>query len=280
MFVQKEVKELNLRELNPKELSSKLRDFGLNTYESKLWVALLSRGVSTAGELSDIAGVPRSRSYDVLESLEKKGFIIVKLGKPIRYLAVPPEQVIEHVKKNLEESVSAQTQLIDELKGSSLLNELVSLHTTGISMVDPSEISGVLKGRKNLYHHLQDRINESKSEVIIITSGAGLSRKAQALRNSLRKASDRKVKIRFAAPLSGVSKQDLQLLSKFGDVRHTDFKGRFCIIDGKELTFMLLDDEKTHPNYDFGVWVRSDLFSTLLKGFFDDSWKIMKQIKE
>ncbi|RJQ17958.1 hypothetical protein C4573_00830, partial [Candidatus Woesearchaeota archaeon] len=48
----------------------KLKDFGLNSYEVKIWTALLSRGVSTAGELSDIANVPRSRSYDVLESLE------------------------------------------------------------------------------------------------------------------------------------------------------------------------------------------------------------------
>ncbi len=62
------------------ELLNKLKDFGLNSYESKIWVALLSRGVSTAGELSDIANVPRSRSYDVLESLEKKGFVILKLG--------------------------------------------------------------------------------------------------------------------------------------------------------------------------------------------------------
>ena len=62
------------------EFLSKLRRFfNLNLYEVKIWTALLSRGVSTAGELSDIANVPRSRSYDVLESLEKKGFVIMKL---------------------------------------------------------------------------------------------------------------------------------------------------------------------------------------------------------
>ncbi len=54
------------------EFLKKIKDFGLNTYEAKVWTALLSRGVSTAGELSDIANVPRSRSYDILESLEKK----------------------------------------------------------------------------------------------------------------------------------------------------------------------------------------------------------------
>ena len=51
----------------------KLRSaFDLNEYEAKIWTALLSKGVSAAGELSDIGDVPRSRSYDVLESLEKK----------------------------------------------------------------------------------------------------------------------------------------------------------------------------------------------------------------
>ena len=86
-----------------KDFLNRLKDFGLNSYESKLWIALLSRGVSTAGELSDISNVPRSRAYDVLESLEKKGFIIVKVGKPIKYLAVTPTEVVERVKKKVVE---------------------------------------------------------------------------------------------------------------------------------------------------------------------------------
>ncbi len=48
---------------------TKLKEFGLNSYEAKIWGALLSRGVSSAGELSDISNVPRSIAYDVLESL-------------------------------------------------------------------------------------------------------------------------------------------------------------------------------------------------------------------
>ena len=60
------------------EFLNKLRQFfGLNLYEVRIWTALLSRGVSTAGELSDIGNVPRSRAYDILESLEKKGFVVV-----------------------------------------------------------------------------------------------------------------------------------------------------------------------------------------------------------
>src|SRR5574342_874378 len=100
-----------------KDFLNKLKDFGLNSYEAKLWTALLSRGIATAGELSDIANVPRSRSYDVLESLEKKGFAITKLGKPIKYVAVPPEEVLERVKKNVTEEAKQMSQRLEELKG-------------------------------------------------------------------------------------------------------------------------------------------------------------------
>jgi len=84
------------------EFLSRLRKiFDLNLYEVKVWTALLSRGVSTAGELSNISDVPRSRTYDILETLEKKGFIVMKLGKPIKFIALKPAEVIERVKKNL-----------------------------------------------------------------------------------------------------------------------------------------------------------------------------------
>src|SRR5512138_1190514 len=99
-----------------KEFLGKLKDFGINSYEAKIWTALLSRGVSTAGELSDIANVPRSRSYDVLESLEKKGFVIMKIGKPIKYIAVPPKEVLERVKKNIKSEADNHVKLLEDIK--------------------------------------------------------------------------------------------------------------------------------------------------------------------
>ena len=105
------------------EFLSKLRRyFALNLYEVKIWTALLSRGVSTAGELSDIANVPRSRSYDVLESLEKKGFVIMKIGKPIKYVAVPPKEVLERVKKNVRNDADNSLKKLEELKGTEVIN--------------------------------------------------------------------------------------------------------------------------------------------------------------
>jgi len=43
---------------------------------------------------------------------------------------------------------------------------------------------------------------------------------------------------------------------KFADVK--DLKkmdARFVVVDGKELMFMVMNDEAVHPSYDIGVWV-------------------------
>ena len=97
------------------EFLSRLRKiFDLNLYEVKVWTALLSRGVSTAGELSNISDVPRSRTYDILESLEKKGFIVMKLGKPLNYVAVEPGEVVERAKKLVNRDAKEQVKKLEE----------------------------------------------------------------------------------------------------------------------------------------------------------------------
>jgi sugar-specific transcriptional regulator TrmB len=264
------------------EFLSKLRRyFCLNLYEVKIWAALLSRGVSTAGELSDISSVPRSRSYDVLESLEKKGFVINKLGKPIKYIAVPPKEVVERVKKNFKTDADERIKRLEDLKGSDVLNELNILHTQGVEMVEPTDLSGSLRGRHNLYDHLEMAIRNAEKSVTIMTTAQGLMRKVDALKPVFEKLKKRGVKIRIAAPITKESQDAARDVSSVAEVRHTDnISARFAIIDGKELTFMVLDDAEVHPTYDIGIWVNTPFFANALQNMFELAWNDMKVPKK
>ena len=262
------------------EFLSKLRRFfGLNLYEVKIWTALLSRGVSTAGELSDIANVPRSRSYDVLETLEKKGFVIMKLGKPIKYIAVPPQEVVERVKKNVHEEAKDRIGRLEELKGTDVIGELNTLHTQGIELIEPADLSGSLTGRHNLYNHLELMIKGAEDYVTIMTTESGLMRKVEGLKPVFEKIKKKGVKVRVAAPLTKENMQAAAELGSVADVRHTNAKARFCIVDGKELMFMVLDDAQVHPTYDIGVWVNTPFFAGALQNLFELAWKDMKPMK-
>ncbi len=262
------------------EFLNKLRRyFHLNLYEVKIWAALLSRGVSTAGELSDIANVPRSRSYDVLESLEKKGFVVMKLGKPIKYMAVAPTEVVERVKKNMKNETDERIKRLEDVKGSEVIGELNTLHTQGIDLVEPSDLSGSLRGRHNLYNHLELTIRNAEESVIIMTTAQGLIRKIEGLKPTLEKVKKRGVKIRIAAPITKENAQSVKDLSDVAEIRHTDAKARFCIVDSKEIVFMVLDDQDVHPTYDIGIWINTPFFSTAMAYLFNIAWQELKPAK-
>ena len=57
------------------KLRRALHNLGLTDYEMRAYISLLKAGKLTASELSEVAGVPYSKIYDVLENLEKKGWI-------------------------------------------------------------------------------------------------------------------------------------------------------------------------------------------------------------
>jgi len=262
------------------EFLSRLRKiFDLNLYEVKVWTALLSRGTSTAGELSNISDVPRSRTYDILESLEKKGFIIMKLGKPIKFVALKPEEVVERVKKNLVKDAQEKSKRLERLKGDDVLEELTTLFTQGVKFVEPSDLSGSLKGRQNLYNHLDMMVRDAEQSITIVTTAEGLNRKLEALLPSLIKVKKRGVQIKVAAPIDKNNLSIAKDFSKVAEVRSMQkIKARFVIIDSKQIMFMLLDDEKFHPNYDLGVWINTEFFARALEDLFDLAWNEMKKI--
>lgn len=262
------------------EFLSRLRKiFDLNLYEVKVWTALLSRGTSTAGELSNISDVPRSRTYDILESLEKKGFIIMKIGKPIKFVALKPEEVVERVKKNLMVKAKEKTKRLEALKQDEVLEELNGLFTKGIKFVEPSDLSGSLKGRQNLYNHLDMMVRDAEKTITIVTTSEGLNRKLEILMPSLEKVRKRGVSVRIAAPIDKNNIAVAKELKKVADVRNMqNIKARFTIIDSNQIMFMLLDDEKFHPNYDVGVWINTEFFAQALEQMFELAWKEMKKI--
>ncbi len=263
------------------EFLSRLRKiFDLNLYEVKVWTALLSRGTSTAGELSTIGDVPRSRTYDILESLEKKGFIVMKLGKPIKFVALKPEEVVERVKKNLVRDAQEKSKRLEVLKGEDVLKELADLYTKGVKYVEPSDLSGSLRGRQNIYNHMDMLIREAEKSVAIATTSEGLNRKFESLMPSFEKVKKRGVRVRIAVPITSENVKIARELAKVAEVRDAkELKARFVVVDSEQLMFMLLDDEKIHPSYDVGVWLNTEFFAKALEQLFDVAWKNFKQFK-
>ena len=241
------------------------RIFDLNQYEVDIWIHLLSRGVSTAGELSDLSNVPRSRAYDVLETLEKKGFVVIKLGKPIQYIAVQPGDVIDRSQKRVMNEAESKVKRLDGFRTSDLLNEITKLYETGVKTYNPTDLSGAFRGTQNIYDQMETMIKDAKNNVKIVTTEESLINKLNTLKNVIKKAHDRGVKIQVKAPINNKTKATIETLKPFIEFKEsTDANTRYCLVDDKQALLMLLDESSVHPNYDVGVWLNSESIAKIL----------------
>ena len=236
--------------------------FKLNIYEIKIWTSLLSKGIAAASELAEISGVPRSRCYDVLESLEKKGFIIMKIGKPIKYIAVQPDAVLERVQKRLQEDADQQIKIVENLAQTDIFKELELLHKTGIKKINVEDITDNIIGRSNVNRFLKDMILRAKNTVTVVTNELGIKHKVKVLKKVKDILAKKKVKIKlYTNAKVNVDLGNVEVL----DTKHD---ARFVNIDNEEIFFVMAGKD---PEYDSGVWIKSPYFVNALNDLFEKS---------
>ncbi len=252
------------------ELVKRIKEyFDLNIYETKVWLALLSRGIASAGEVAELSGVPRSRTYDVLESLEKRGFAITKIGKPVKYISVKPIEVIEKIKNITLQEAQEKINSLVNLKDTQEYIELEQLHNSGISPIKSNEITGSLRGRSNILSRLRELLESSNKEVLICTSVSDFENKSRVLIPALEKVIKNNIKLKLA--LSGEVDKIKRLNARLNlKAKQIDSKARFFIADKKEVLFMVTPE---NAEEEMGVWLNSSFFSESLSAILDNSIK-------
>ncbi len=254
------------------EVLDALKSIGLNLYERKIFVALLARGVASAAELSELANVPRSRTYDVLESLADKGFVLIQPSKPIKYVALKPDEAFERTKQSLERQHEDMMERIDRIRGSKILDDLNKIHSEGISMLQPADLTGTLKGRHMINRQLRTLFRDAKKRISIITTESGLNDLYSNHYRILKKSARKGAKIRIAAPLS--DNATVKAFSEIAELKDLDNPpGRFALVDDQHLVFSLTDDRKVHETQDVAFWAASEhAAKDMIKPYFDQLW--------
>ena len=252
------------------DLVKKIKEyFNLNIYETKVWLSLLSKGVASAREVAEISGVPRSRTYDVLESLEKRGFAIIKVGKPVKYISVKPTEIIEKMKTNVMQDANERVKSLIGLKETQEYVELEQLHNTGISPVKFQDVAGSLKGRSNVLAKLRELLENSKDEVQICTSVSDFEDKARVISSSLDKLNKNNVKLKIA--LSGEAEKIKRISNKFNlKAKQIDTTARLFISDKKDAIFIITPENAEEER---GVWFNSPFFTSSMSSILELSLK-------
>jgi len=251
------------------ELVKQIKDyFSLNIYETKVWLALLAKGIASAGEIAEISRVPRSRTYDVLESLEKQGFAIMKLGKPVKYIAVKPEIILEKLRANIEKSTEERINSLSKLKTTNEYAELEQLYNVGIEPVKQEDISGAIKGKSTFYSHLKELLENATKEVIICTTTYEIQSKSRFFSLIFEKLKNSKINIKIA--LSGDEKDIKKINNKFKiKAKKIEIDTKFFIADKDQMLFSI--NKTDAPNDEVSVWLNTPFFATSLAYMFEQA---------
>ena len=126
------------------ELIEKLKDIGLNTYEAKVYIALLKKYPATGYEVAKLANIPQSRVYDTLKILEEKNIVISTNVKPINYTPIKPKQLTSRIQKKIESTIKYLDKHLPEVKED--YNEPIITITGKQSIQD--KVSEVIKNAK------------------------------------------------------------------------------------------------------------------------------------
>jgi len=95
----------------------RLQRIGLTEYEAKAYLSLLNAHVSTATQVSEKSGVPRTKIYAILETLSSKGWVKIYSGVPLLFKSVHPRELFRKIEQDYHEFLhSVETTLKEEVK--------------------------------------------------------------------------------------------------------------------------------------------------------------------
>jgi sugar-specific transcriptional regulator TrmB len=227
-----------------------LQQAGLTTYESQAYLALLSKRMMTAEEISENTSVPITRVYGTLEQLMQKGFAKIVQGRPKRFHAVSPEQAKREYVTHLRENFETELLTIDETLRH-LQKQVEPIYVESHLQVKAEELLEPLPDLRAMERRTVDYVNEGVDEVLISTA---LFSWLPKVKTPLRDAVRRGVKVKVLMQLGNTQvKNHLGELSKLGvQLRESPdpwHPVRGTLVDSKDLVFVIWAAEEAERHW-------------------------------
>ncbi len=98
--------------MNTRDVESILTDLGFSLYEARAYASQVHETPSTGYELAKRSGIPRSKIYECIERLARKRILMPVGDNPVKYIAVPPEELVRRMSSDFETSIGNLERLL------------------------------------------------------------------------------------------------------------------------------------------------------------------------
>jgi sugar-specific transcriptional regulator TrmB/CBS domain-containing protein len=268
--------------LSEKDVTRFLQILGLSKREIQVYMFLAKSGVQSTSFVAKRLKMERVQAYRTFKKLQEKGFIEATLERPTRFTIVPFQNLVDafiNAKKNEVVSLNEQKQ--------NLLSAWTSISAPESEY--PVAKFSIITGKKKIHSKMISMIEESKKEVLFLTTSLGLIQEdiAGIFDAALEPSQDKKVQFEIIADISNENFKIVEKLDKIitddklgVKIRHmqmnSKFFPRFLIKDEEEaILYAPFGNEASVLNLeDEGLWINDKMFISILKAFFLQMWQI------
>lgn len=267
--------------MSEKDVTRFLQVLGLSKREIQVYMFLAKSGVQSTSFVAKRLKMERVQAYRTFKKLQEKGFIEATLERPTRFTIVPFSALVDNfitAKKNEVANFTDQKQ--------NLLTAWESISAPESEY--PVAKFSIITGKKKIHSKMLNMIEESKSEVIVLTTALGLIQEdiAGIFDAAFEPSRKRGVQVQIITDVSienlkVVERIDRNIVEEKSNIklRHVNmnskFFPRFLIKDEEEaILYAPFGNEASVLNLeDEGLWINDKMFISVLKAFFVQMWQ-------
>ncbi len=229
------------------DLVEKLKEIGFNTYEAKVYIALLKKYPATGYEVSKLANIPQSRTYDTLKVLEEKKIVVSANTKPVTYTPIKPKQLTASYAKKINSTINYLDKHLPEVKD------------------DYNEPIITINGKQNIQDKIIEVIRNAKREIYMEV----WSQDYRIFEKELLNAYNRNVEIRMVGYDNFQSRFGMVFEHAFARDIELSLGGRMVIIaaDDNEGVVGKISSLKNDSSDTSIIWTKNQSIVFIIKEF-------------
>jgi sugar-specific transcriptional regulator TrmB len=243
--------------VNEHALTVSLEEFGLSKYEAQAYVALISKGTISAGELAYYSDLPRTKIYPTLLKLENKKLAIISKSKPIMCTAIAPEDAFDSIIHEQINKVNAMNALVSNLKKASE----ESRKSRGSEEKRYFQVNA-----NNVLDQLRVMIEGAKSSINIMVDQWGLGL-LEECKEQLLVVLRRNLEVRILLPSTQICSESYRAIPNEVKIRVSDIVQNCFVFDETEV--LMVDNE----NGKGAIFSSTEVLGVNQNRVFADIWR-------
>jgi sugar-specific transcriptional regulator TrmB len=256
------------------KIKEALLKFGLTPNQAKVYIYLGKYGSKTAPEVFKALNLPRTETYFILNTLERRGILTSELTSPTRYTALSIENMVLAIVNAEKEKLSILANQKNEV--AEMWNDLPAF------AVETNETKNdkvqMLQGSPQIHSKMMEMIKSAREQLLILCTEKDIYRfyHAEMIDILANYMIDFRIIISPAQTLpsflNGIDKRHLRLMP-----RNNTENQCFVIKDSVEV-LQFLRNANYSPYNAFSLWTDSKSMTDSMKMLFDFAWETAESI--